>query len=99
MFYVARAPTLAYLDSFIGLVPCKVLSVEDRAVTLKITATRGPYKRGEVLTRYANSVVPRPAVWRRKHQYAIRPYKWEGTPEGCHSCDTVISNNPQPPGE
>ena len=20
-------------------------------------------------------------------------------PEGCHSCDTVISNNPQPPGE
>jgi len=80
-----KAGALAYFDSFVGLVPCKVLSIKGESgransaqeVTFKITASRGPYKRGEIMRRSALWVVPRGAVRRRKHGAVILPYSVE----------------------
>ena len=62
--------SLAYYDCFAGLIPCKVLSItgtsgmcgSDQQVTFKLTASRGAYKRGEVLNSWGLHVVPRGAV-------------------------------------
>ena len=65
---------MAYLDTFSGLVPCRVESVDDAGnVTVKLTGTRGAYKRGETLTgqRAGLSVVPRTAVFVRSGRYVI----------------------------
>lgn len=71
---VLRKGCLAYYDSLAGLLPCKVLSVtgkpgapssESEAI-VKLTANRGPWKRGEVLAAmWTIHVVPRKAVSRR----------------------------------
>ncbi|MGI0133672.1 MAG: hypothetical protein ACREBW_01780 [Candidatus Micrarchaeaceae archaeon] len=69
--------TKAYLDSFVGLVPCKVLAIsEEHRVTVKLTAQRGAYKRGEVLPdQSARHIVPRSAVFIRCGQYRIRSFQ------------------------
>ena len=41
---------LAYYDTFSGLIPCKVLQITGDTCTIKLTAARGAYKRGEILT-------------------------------------------------
>ena len=65
------AGTLAYYDTFSGLIPCKVVAVlkdcNGRLIgrdelTIKLTATRGAYKRGEVLTVSASIAPPRSMV-------------------------------------
>lgn len=61
------AGELAYFDSFAGLIPCKVVSVNDAAdseflglsITVKLTADRGSYRRGEVIESDALHVIPR----------------------------------------
>lgn len=72
--------TLAYIDSFAGLVPCKVIGWDDQELMVQVTATRETYKRGEELTRSPGFIVPRPAVIRRAHQYRIRSFHWYGDP-------------------
>ena len=80
-----KANEAAYYDSFVALVPCRVLSVRGepgpassaQEVTFAITASLGPYRRGEILSRDALSVVPRAAVRRRKHGVVVLPYSVE----------------------
>ena len=80
-----KANEAAYYDSFVGLVPCKVLSITGESgqasskqeVTFRVTASLGPYKRGEILSRDALSVVPRATVRWRKHGVVILPYSVE----------------------
>ncbi|TDC01138.1 hypothetical protein E1091_03465 [Micromonospora fluostatini] len=84
-----KSGDLAYLD-VIGtpLVPCRVESVKGRAgapgtgqeITVKLTADRGAYKRGEVLTFSGSSVVPRSSVFVRNGQYRILN-DWEVQPD------------------
>jgi len=73
--------TLAYVDSFAGLVPCRVVAVgdwNDRYCDTRVqfTATRGAYKRGEFETVPLHTVVPRNAVFRRNGCLIIRRYRW-----------------------
>ena len=70
--------TFAYLDTFAGLVPCKVTAISGEGITIRLTATRGAYKRGEVLTyERGDSIVPRECVYVRDYQYRIRnTYQW-----------------------
>ena len=67
--------SFAYLDSYAGLVPCKVLDIRREAsaltgnvteVRIQITAARGPWRRGEHLTIPSSLVFPRKAVRGRK---------------------------------
>ena len=73
--------TLAYLDSLAGLVPCRILAVGDWSdgasqARIQFTATRGPYQKGRVETHPLRRVVPRNAIYRRKHSTIIWPYSW-----------------------
>jgi hypothetical protein len=80
---------LAYIDSFAGLVPCRVTDVRDvrdpvlstiyRQVTATVTADRGAYKRGEIVSLASHTIVPRTAVRRRKYSTRILPFHWEKT--------------------
>lgn len=72
-----------YIDSFAGLVPCIAIGMHVarhggvNKVLVKITATRGAYKRGEQSWHYWSSVVPRGAVFVKRGtfgQYRIRAY-------------------------
>lgn len=86
-----KAGTLAFFDSFAGLVPVKVTEVpkggpycgwlisEATGVDLAVvvTATRGTYKRGERLKLRPHLCVPRSQVVTRGGQYRIRTnYSW-----------------------
>ena len=52
--------TLAYIDTFAGLVKCKILEILPcKWVRVKITATKGAYMKGEVQTRCFHWVIPR----------------------------------------
>jgi len=88
-----KTGTLAYLDTFSGLVPCKVIAINkggpfagwqsgQAELTVKLTATRKAYRKGETLTgRPASHVVPRNHVITRDQypgQYRIRTnYLWQ----------------------
>jgi hypothetical protein len=65
---------LAYLDSFSGLIPCRVLSIGQTGVNVEITARRAKaYRRGERLFGVSSSrVVSRKSVFVRNGQYRIR---------------------------
>lgn len=86
---VLRAGCLAYWDSMSGPIPCKVISItgksgpasSDQAVSFKITAHRGPYKRGEVFCDvWALHVVPRGALKQRRLGARITYYTVEVQP-------------------
>lgn len=73
--------TLAYLDSFAGLVPCKICAVGDWSdptslAHVRYTATRGAYKRGEFDVQQLSNLIPRRAVYRRNGQYRTRAFNW-----------------------
>jgi len=80
-----KANGAAYCDCAAGLVPCRVLSIRGESgqanstqeVTFAITASRGAYKRGEILSSDALSIAPRDAVKRRKHGVVVLPYSVE----------------------
>lgn len=69
-----------YLDSFTGLVPCIAIAqrgVAHREVQVKVTATRGAYKRGDVVWSGARYVIPRGQVFVKRGtfgQYRIRAF-------------------------
>ena len=75
---------LAYFDSFAGLVPCWITSITGptgtpstaQRVTVKFTAKRGPYKRGEILETSGLHVCPRSAARFGKHCTTIRPFEF-----------------------
>jgi hypothetical protein len=65
----------AFLDSFAGLIPVKVLSVtSDRRVTFEVTETIGAYKKGDRDWSSTMRVVPTGAIHRREYSTTIRPY-------------------------
>lgn len=65
---------------FSGLIPCKVVNVTDqlqntagvfcRHVVVRLTADRGPYRKGETIICPQHNVIPRPYVyWRNRRQH------------------------------
>jgi hypothetical protein len=78
---MTRGP-LAYLDSFGGLVPCRIVETRFDGIGIPwrfrvtYTATRGAYKRGESEDWPAHRIVPRAAIARRAGALIIRPYIW-----------------------
>ena len=65
-----------------GLVPCTVTEVEDAlkpgpTVTIRITRTTGPYKRGERRTCYGHTVYPLTSVRKHKHgNHLLNDFIW-----------------------
>ncbi len=58
---------LAYLDSFAGLVPCKVIKVDSpRHAQVQVTAARPGYRPGDVIKGTVNNIVPRNHIVRRR---------------------------------
>ena len=94
---VLRAGCLALADCYQYLVPCKVLSVTDpdadrpghmvtdapsmQLVSVRATATRGPYKRGEVFEVRGVRCYPRAAFFQRRHGARIGYYTIEKDPQ------------------
>jgi len=84
---VLRTGALAHWDSFTaGCIPCKVLAVTGEGgapstaaeCVVRLTASRGVYKRGEVLRNQgALHVIPRGALFQRDYGARIRYYTVE----------------------
>jgi hypothetical protein len=75
---ILKTGAQAYFDTFAGLIPARVTSVKDSwTVSLKLTATRGAYKRGETITTNSLHAIPRTAVHVRSGQYRIGFYRTE----------------------
>jgi hypothetical protein len=79
-----RSGDLAYYDSFAGLIPCKVIHItghtsetatSEADVTVRLTATRGAYRKGETLSGWSLHIVPRAAVFTSRGQHRIGPYR------------------------
>jgi hypothetical protein len=78
---------LAYLDTFTGMVPAKVLAIEpnmtygrpSRAMlTCLVTATRGAYIKGERVWVCESQVIPRTNVRISSGQYRINDtFSWK----------------------
>jgi hypothetical protein len=72
----------AYVDTFSGMIPCRVLTISGRSgvassdqdVEVVLTASRGPYRKGETLKWRGYRVVPRKAVRFHKYGTKIRAY-------------------------
>ncbi len=99
--------TLAYLDSFAGMVPCEVLKVTPGpcssaySVTVRITANSGAYRRGDVETTSPIWVLPRDYVVqsRRFGQAMIRGgYVWVETVMN-RTCKVCATDYHDPGGE
>ena len=86
-----KAGDKAYLDSFIGLIACRVVSIEgtsgiaSTAQRIKVAVTgkkaeRYGYRQGEIVERSGLSILPRGAAKFRKYGTAIVPYHVEVTP-------------------
>jgi hypothetical protein len=77
--YTLSAGDLAYIDSFSGLVPCKVLAVEPGPygtsgtwARVRVTAPRPAYRRGEETAgAVGRSIVARRQVLRVQHSTRI----------------------------
>jgi len=73
---------LAYIDSFAGLIACKVISIEEspnrvRYVKVKITSRRHEsigYKCGSIHEFTSRIIVPRDKILQRKYKTMILPY-------------------------
>ncbi len=87
--HIYKPGTLAFIDSFAGLVPCKVVAVAkggpfpgwlaagESAVTIKPTVSRGGYRKGETIQQTAAQVVPRSQVVTRSGKFKVRTcYSW-----------------------
>lgn len=78
--------SLAYFDTFAGLIPCRVDRIEgtqrpdgipssEQTAHFTLTANRGAYKRGEKLSAWVLHVVPRKAIKVRSGQFRIGAYR------------------------
>jgi len=88
LIHVYNVGTLAYLDTFAGLVPCKVIRIDkpgngslisNGSLAVKLTASRGAYKKGEILDRQsACEVIPRSHVRTVSGKFRVRTnYRYE----------------------
>ena len=84
--------TFAFYDTFSGLIPCKVVAIRDNLelpenlrgassdcrITVKLTAPRGAYRKGETVESDALKIIPRPFIIRRRNSMPrIRGgYRW-----------------------
>ena len=60
-----------YFDSFCGLIPCQLVTRGDISSTVKLTASRPNYKRGEQIEVLNTHLVERSRVYVRDGQYRI----------------------------
>lgn len=85
-----RAGCSAFLDTFSGLVPCRVRKVTSTfdpllakprlEAEVKVTRTIKAYRKDDLLTFDAQRVVPLGALTHRDYSTAILPYNIEVTP-------------------
>jgi hypothetical protein len=77
---------LAYFDSFSGMIPCKVIAIENDQtfdynkgiptsdkITIKLTGNCKAYKRGETIVSNSIHIVPRESV---HHNKILNNYQW-----------------------
>lgn len=78
-----RIGDLVYIDTFLGLIPAKLIEINaaTRTATLRITAKRRGYRFGETVRDSALNVIRRDSVYSRSGQYRIRN---DFTIEGVH---------------
>jgi hypothetical protein len=79
-----RIGSLAYFDSFAGLIPCKVIAITGPPgvqtptswvrVIAAVTVDKSPYRRGEIVDGGAFWIVPRNAVKRAIKGARVRAY-------------------------
>lgn len=74
-----QAGALAFVDSFAGLLPCKVIAVcDDGQIVVKFTAQRPGISVAEHAWERADHVVPRDKVRQRNGRVRIRTdFTWE----------------------
>lgn len=66
---------LAALDTFSGLVPCRVVDPNTaQGVAVTVTADRGAYRKGETVYMPARYVIPRTAIRVRGGRFVIVGY-------------------------
>lgn len=80
--YELKRGTLAYFNSFAGLVKCRVQEMrrdEDNALWIKVIVThgRGYWKPYMTYETHSWHVTPREAVIVRNRQFVILPYRWK----------------------
>lgn len=102
-----RTGDLAYLDTFAGFIPCKVLSNSGAStevathlsnVTVRLTAARRDWRRGDVVNNTARAVVPRCAIrGMYSREPEILPYAVEADEELQSHCP-VNAFEPAEPG-
>ena len=56
---------LAFYDSFVGLVPCKIIHTQSDFTSVRFTATRKCYKQNEILLLPTRHIVLRTQVHHR----------------------------------
>lgn len=88
---------LAYVDSFSGLVPVKVVSLEKQGtyhwVNAKVTADHRIYKRGEIVSFGSGSVMPRNHRYtRRGNILSFGCWSWidPANPCDCIGCASIL---------
>lgn len=74
MIPTVEIDTLAYIDSPLGLVKCKVKGARNGMVTVRVTQSTGGYGRGNMVTINPIRIIPRAAVFFRQGVATIRPY-------------------------
>ena len=64
--------TKVYYDTFSGLIPGILTAIHETEVSVKLTANRGAYRKGETILASRHMTVPRNHVFRRCGQFRIR---------------------------
>ena len=83
--------SLAYYDSYSGLISCKVMAIKDDMIIAIVTTNRGAYKKNEVIESIPRYVVPRLCVHVRSGHYKINSnYKWYVNHNGLIDFDNTI---------
>lgn len=67
---------LAYIDSFCGLIPCKVIGIKSDTILVEVTASRPGYKRGERVQVRHRQVLSREFVHIRNRKYSVQNHSW-----------------------
>ena len=75
---ILKVNSLAYLDSFLGLISVKVLEISPKYIKYIVTDTYKAYKKGDIDISNHRGVVPRKSI--RYNEFGIgyiRPYQVE----------------------
>jgi len=80
-----RTGDLAYYDTFTALVPCRIQSIHgfsgsgtpstNQIIRVRLTASRGAYRRGETFETNGLHAIPRGAVYTSGGRFRIRAYQ------------------------